>query len=189
MTNLSIPPHDAWLQTFTGKPLDLIDPKPEQVDILDIALGLSRIPRWNGQTSRFYSVAEHSIAAAALLRQEDGPLFALIGLLHDASEAYLGDVPKPLKRILPEYEEVESRLMSVVFKKYGLPASLPPKVEEVDARLLATEYRDLFGVKLFDLALPPYENLNDELTQAEALSLFLGTFDMLLGELAPEGGL
>ena len=88
---------DTWIQTYTGKAFDFINPNKELIDIKDIAVGLTNIKRFTGQTNINYTVAMHSLITSTLVPPE----FAIYGLLHDATEAYLGDIHSPLKRCLP----------------------------------------------------------------------------------------
>lgn len=128
------------LLTASGRVLDLLNPQPNQISLHDIALGLSRESRFNGQTSRFYCVAQHSYLAAELVPEP----FKLEALLHDATEAYIKDIPRPLKTLLNDYQEVERRLDLAIREHFGLPlAPLSPAVVEADLILLATERRDL----------------------------------------------
>lgn len=130
-----------WIQTFSGRAFHYNDPRPEEVHIEDIAQALSQQCRFAGQTSRFYSVAEHSVLVS---RQFADPELRMVGLLHDATEAYILDLPKPLKELLPAYEEYEDRLWKVIAAKYGLPDVIPEAVHEVDMRMLLTERPVLF---------------------------------------------
>lgn len=130
-----------WIQTFTGKKFFPLEPKAEDVDINDIIHALSNQSRFAGHCTKFYSVGQHSVLVSEMCTQEN----ALHGLLHDASEAYLVDVPSPLKR-LPQFEayrDAEKKLMAVICSVFGLPAVEPPEVKEIDKRMLATEARDL----------------------------------------------
>jgi len=99
---------EPWIETYTGKKLYFLEPKPEQIDIEDIATALSNECRFGGHTKSFYSVAEHSILVATIC---PAPL-ALVGLLHDASEAYLRDIASPIKQYLANYKELEEKLMN-----------------------------------------------------------------------------
>ena len=128
-----------WIQTYTGKKFDFINPNVDSVCIEDIAHALSNICRYTGHTKEFYSVAQHSVLAADNVPDEDN----LTALLHDATEAYLTDISKPLKTLLPQYRELEDKVYKVIAKKFGLPDKLPASVKKADLRLLATEKRDL----------------------------------------------
>lgn len=142
--------HGDWIQTFTGKQFYPADPRPEDVDIRDIAHSLSHICRFNGHCSRHYSVAEHSILVALHVAWDDAhsetrAQDTLAALLHDASEAYLCDIPRPLKR-MPEmapYRAMEANVERVIAERFGLPYPMPAIVKRHDERALATEYRDL----------------------------------------------
>ena len=126
-----------WIQTITGKRLDLDPPNPDQIDIEDIAHGLSMLCRFNGQCTRFYSVAEHSVHAS---REIDTEL-ALVGLLHDAAEAYLGDVPSPLKKQLSQFSGFEEQMEKAVGEKFGIDYKLfaGKELKRADVQLLIDE--------------------------------------------------
>ncbi len=126
-----------WMQTYTGRAFWPLDPRPEDVCIEDIAHSLSMQARYAGHGKRFYSVAEHCVHVSAHCSPEN----ALWGLLHDASEAYLVDVPRPLKRHLPGYVEAEARVMAAICDAFGLPHEMPVEVHEMDNRILADEIR------------------------------------------------
>lgn len=128
--------------TYSGNLFDYINPHASQFNILDIAHGLSKQSRFSGQTKDFYSVAQHSVIVSHLVPEED----ALKGLLHDAPEAFLGDVPSPLKQLLPDYKKLEESIEKVVFNKYGFE-HLPKSVKEADKIALVTEKRDLCNRK------------------------------------------
>lgn len=136
----------SWIQTFTGKRFDLRSPRAEDVCIEDISHALANICRFNGHTTRFYSVAEHSLRVAELLPDE----LKLAGLLHDAVEAYVGDVVAPFKRYLEvgfpkcaTFADFESRILRLIFEKFEIEWPLAPAVHEADRVLRATEKRDL----------------------------------------------
>src|SRR5690349_19702773 len=107
----------SWMQTFTGRRFYPLDPKVEDIDPTDIAHALSLICRYGGHVTRFYSVAEHCV----LLSHAVSPENALWALLHDATEAYVGDMVRPLKQHMPAYRDVEDRLMLVIADRFGLP--------------------------------------------------------------------
>ena len=129
----------SWILTNSRRHLDLSTPDPEAIEIGDIALGLSRECRFSGQTRWFYSVAQHSVLASRIVPEK----FALEALLHDATEAYLRDLPSPLKRLVPEYARIEQVFDRVLRKCFGLPEEMSPPVHQADRILLATEKRDL----------------------------------------------
>lgn len=121
----------AWQRMLSGRRLDLLDPSPLDVEVSDIALGLARVSRWNGQTSgrHAFSVAEHSLLVEDLVgRMEPGleRRWRLAALLHDAPEYVIGDMISPFKTVLGEgYKGIESRILEAVHLRFGLPAKLP----------------------------------------------------------------
>ena len=129
------PRRGDWMQTATGKQFWPLDPRPEEVDVVDIAFGLSKICRYGGHTTRFYSVAEHSVLVAQALPKN----LQMYGLLHDASEAYLGDVIRPLKRFIPGYRDFEEAVMVAVCAHFGLTYPMPAAVKEIDNNILLDE--------------------------------------------------
>ncbi len=165
---------DGWIQTFTGRKVEPLDPDPAAIAVEDIAHALSLHCRFNGHYRVFYSVAEHSVRVS---RQLNGDA-ALWGLLHDASEAYLSDVPKPLKPNLPDYCAVEDRLMRVIARRFGLSWPIPDAVHAADATLLATERRDLMAEARHDWGLhaSPLDATIQPLSFAEAEQAFLARF-------------
>lgn len=124
-----------WMQTYTGRKFWPLDPRPEEVYIQDIAHSLSHQCRYAGHCMWFYSVAEHCV----LLSQNVAPEHALWALLHDASEAYLVDIPRPVKPYLSEYREIEAKVMAAVCHKFNLSVVMPDEVNEVDGRILNDE--------------------------------------------------
>lgn len=108
-------------------------------ELSDISNALSKLCRFTGHTKNFYSVAQHSVMVSYNVPQE----YALEGLLHDATEAYLGDVSSPLKALLPDYKKIEKSLYASIAKQYNLPENISEEVKKADMVLLATERRDL----------------------------------------------
>jgi uncharacterized protein len=126
----------AWQRMLSGRILDLLDPSPVDIEIEDIAHGLSFLARWNGQTiGDFpYSVAEHSILVEKIysyLNPEVSVKWKLIALLHDAPEYVIGDMISPVKyKVGPGYEELDNRLMSAILLRFGLPSTMPIKIKK-----------------------------------------------------------
>lgn len=126
-----------WIRTFKGIEYWPLDPRPEDVLIEDIAHALANVCRYAGHTSRFYSVAEHSILVSRLV----APELALAGLLHDATEAYVVDVPRPLKRYLTNYAEIEELNWQAVAAKFDLNPVMHESIKNADNAILVTEMR------------------------------------------------
>lgn len=142
MVEAETPRKGDWIQCYpSGKPFWPLDPREEDVDIEDVAHALSNMCRWNGHCQFFYSVAEHSIRVSELV----GTLQAL---LHDAPEAYLADVPRPVKPYLVGYYDFENELWRVIAKKFGVATVLSPSVKAADVALLHAERRDLLNPSL-----------------------------------------
>ncbi len=128
-----------WIQTFSGKRFWPMQPRAEDIDIRDIAHSLSLQCRFNGHCLAFYSVAEHSVRVSRVLPAE----LALWGLLHDAAEAYLSDLPRPVKKQIPLFEQAEDRLLELIAGHFKLSWPMPQAVKQADDTLLMTEMRDL----------------------------------------------
>ncbi len=131
-----------WMQSFTGRQFWPLDPRVEDVCIEDIAHALSQLCRFGGHCREFYSVAQHSVWVACQLPET----LRAQGLMHDATECYLIDLPRPIKRAFGEYRALERRWAEVIGLRYGLElVVLPPEVHEADNRMLKTEQRDLMA--------------------------------------------
>lgn len=130
----------AWIQTASGGKFHFLAPRPEEILIQDIAHALSHLCRFNGH-SKFYSVAEHSVRVSWAVPPE----LQLKALLHDAAEAYCGDMTRPLKNLCPDYEAIEINVRDAIFKKFGLSPGVEPEIKQADRTLLVTEARDLLS--------------------------------------------
>ncbi|HMA13441.1 MAG: hydrolase [Bacteroidota bacterium] len=169
----------AWQRMLSGRRLDLLDPSPLDIELEDIAHGLARVARWNGQTSgeAAFSVAQHSLLVddiAARLKPGLTPNERLCTVLHDAAEYVIGDLITPFKSAVgPEYKVLEKRLMTAIRLHFGLPAQQPEaltilikRADRIAAYLEATqlagfataEARRLFGhsKRFDDIALTPW---------------------------------
>ena len=156
----------VWQRMLSGRRLDLIDPSPLDIEIADIAHGLARVARWNGQTSgaHIFSVAQHTLLVEAVMRAERPRIdekLRLAALLHDAPEYVIGDMISPFKAVLGgDYKVVEKRLLSAIHIRFGLPAELSANITQqiknadrgaayLEATMLAgfseSEARRLFG--------------------------------------------
>lgn len=125
------------IRTVSGIYINVFDPKPEMICIEDIAHSLTYQCRFGGHLPKFYSVAQHSLNCSFLI---DEPELKLAALLHDASEAYLLDIPKPIKSGLSNYKEIEDRLMKVIAERFGFEYPLNDKIKKADEQMLWVEW-------------------------------------------------
>lgn len=131
-----------YIHTWTGKKFRPLNPDPDAIDIRDIAHALAMSARFGGMTRTFYSVAEHSVRVSLICPAKE----AMHGLLHDAAEAYLKDIPQPVKHqdAAEFYRVAESQLQSAIYTRFGLSAHEPASVKRADLVMVHTEGRDLF---------------------------------------------
>ncbi|WP_051044861.1 hypothetical protein [Methylobacterium sp. B1] len=162
----------------SGVELDFLDPASSDFTIEDIAHGLSMLCRYAGQCRDFYSVAEHCLNVS-----EAVPEHAFAALMHDAAEAFVGDVTRPLKQMLPEFKTIERTVEDAIFIRYGVPRPMPRAVKQADLRVLAAEQAQLMPVgtdrwarsagirpaRIRVACLPPREAKAAFLTRFEAL--------------------
>jgi hypothetical protein len=142
------PSPGPYLQTVSGRFVNPFDPDPEQIDIGDIARALANVCRFGGHCRSFYSVAQHSVIVSELVEQRGGDVEDVFAaLMHDATEAYLGDMPHPLKHRSPlgkAFKEAEDHLEQVIAARFKIKAGVP-EIKKADRALLATERRAFSG--------------------------------------------
>lgn len=148
------------IQTASGHYINLLEPDKGYYTPFDIAHALGNLCRFNGHCREFYSVAEHCVHVSMMVPPE----LAMDALMHDAAEAYLGDITSPLKALLPEYKRIEFRVEAALRRALGLGALLDPRIKKADLRMLATEQQQLMpdlttpweitkGIKPYDIQL------------------------------------
>ncbi len=128
-----------WAQLYSGKKFWPLDPKPEEINIVDIAHALSLSTRFNGHCEKFYSIAQHSVLVSLVVRRDQ----ALAALLHDATETYIGDVIRPLKKHLPVIKKIERKIEKTIWQKFNIKNHDEEEIKKADIILLLTEARDL----------------------------------------------
>jgi 5'-deoxynucleotidase YfbR-like HD superfamily hydrolase len=132
----------VWQRMLSGRRLDLLDPSPLDIEIVDIAHGLARVARWNGQTSgtHIFSVAQHTLLVEAVMRTQNPRIddrIRLAALLHDAPEYVIGDMISPFKAVLGDgYKSIEKRLLAAIHIRFGLP---PVLAEEITRQIKAAD--------------------------------------------------
>lgn len=159
--------------TYSGHYLNVFDPNPDHICIEDIAHALSHIPRFAGHLEKVICVAEHSVFVAEAVSDS----VRLQALLHDASEAYLMDIPKPIKRHLPDYQALENKLMEAIASKFGFSYPLDQEVKEADKNRLEIEHYYLRVKNGVDVT--PW-------TSDQAKSKFLEMYSYILSKLEKE---
>ncbi len=127
------------IRTFSGLYMNVFEPTPEMINIEDIAHALSHQCRFGGHLPEFYSVAQHSVLCSQLVTKEH----RMAALLHDASEAYLLDIPRPIKNRLDNYKKIEDNLMLIISKLVGFQYPLTEQVKIVDEQMLQLEWEQL----------------------------------------------
>lgn len=154
-------PTTDWMQTFTGKAFYPLEPEFSTIDIVDIAHALSLQCRFGGHCKSFYSVAEHCVLISHAVPQE----YALWGLLHDATEAYLVDLPRPIKKSMPDYVKAEKNLMTYICRHFKLSEEEPKEVKDADKRIIYNE-RKLLGKSDIE-----WSNIGEPLPNVEVIGL------------------
>lgn len=177
--------NESWIQTYSGRRFNPTKPNFEAIVIQDIAHALSLQCRFSGHTKKFYSVAQHSVGVSNLCPEED----KLWGLLHDASEAYLVDIPNPLKRSgkFNSYLDFELEMMNAVCKRFNLPEKEPPSVKNADKIMLVAEADLLMSPLRSDWEIPLKLDKKDKVkikpvSPKKAKIMFLEKFAELTGQ-------
>ena len=174
-----------YITLLNGTEMSLDSPSSEVMDIKTMAHSLSNLCRFIGHTKKFYSVAQHSVLVSHLVP----PAFAFEGLMHDAAEAFCGDISSPIKARLPEFRRLEKRINCQLAKRYNLPLTLSAEVLHADRVALVTEAKQLTKSKTYmhwfedikpvDISIIP-------LTPAEANVHFTRRFDQLVMEISDQ---
>lgn len=173
------PRNGDWMLMNSGCRYWPLDPRPGDFDIKDIAHGLAHTCRWGGQVDQFYSVAEHSVLVSRYVRRE----LRMNALMHDAAEAFVGDIPRPLKRILgANYKLIEDRTHEAIAIQYGITKEMHPQVKEIDNRITVDERQQLFANNdddlpwMFSSSVGLGVEITNPLPPALAKKLFLETY-------------
>jgi 5'-deoxynucleotidase YfbR-like HD superfamily hydrolase len=185
----------AWQRMLSGRRLDLLDPSPMDIEIEDIAHGLARVARWNGQTvgEHAFSVAQHSVVVeeiVAHIQPDVAPRWRLAALLHDASEYVIGDMISPFKAALGvNYKDFEERLENAIHVRFGLPAKTPVEIKrlikQADRACAFFEATQLAGfnhaesLAFFDAPPRGYNLVIDPLPPAAAQARYIERFHVL----------
>jgi hypothetical protein len=178
-----------YIQTVSGRRVNPFDPSPEDIDVGDIAVALSNQCRFGGHTQRYYSVAQHACIVSDQVLVSGGDAHtAMWALLHDASEAYLIDLPHPIKHrseLGRLYREAEEQLETVLRRRFGLIGPAPSSIKEIDRSVLATErasltmvawhWPELEGVEPLEIAIDPWP-------PERAAAAFLERYERLAGQ-------
>jgi hypothetical protein len=198
-----------WMQTNSGKKFYIEDPRPEDIDIRDIAHGLGLLCRYNGQCDRFYSVAEHCIHLVnqvRLYKKENDPCRDFFFLMHDSSEAYISDIVRGFKKSIKvlcrnrliSFEELENKILRVIFQSFNLNYDeficYENDLKEFDTRILINEKKDNFkNSEMWDVEkrFTPLvsDKLLNNMTPTVAESLFLGIFGSIYSQVMVKKGL
>ena len=189
----------AWQRMLSGRRLDLLDPSPLDIEIDDIAHGLARVPRWNGQTvgAQAFSVAQHSVLVENIvsqLRPNIPVKWRLAALLHDAAEYVVGDMISPFKSAMGgDYKAVEERLDAAIRLRFGLPAALPvttrdliKRADKICAHVEAVRLAGFTKAEADKFFIRPPADLTldaDPLPTADAQAIFLARFERLSAEI------
>jgi len=158
------------IRTNSGLFINVFETDPDTIIIEDVAHALAHMPRFGAHLDEFYSVAQHSVYCFNLAIMH-GLEYGLAALLHDASEAYILDMPTPIKRHLPDYQAVEHKLMMAIAKKFGFEFPLNPVIKEVDKEALDYEYKNMVNEDTKGLD-PNFVIMTPKEAKAEFLAMF-----------------
>ena len=168
----------------SGAWFDFVDPEASDFSIEDIAAGLSNTCRYSGQCSGFYSVAEHSLLVSEVAHDH-----SYAALMHDAAEAFIGDITRPLKQLLPDFKRIEARVEKAIFDRFGVPNPMPKAVKAADLRVLAAEQEQIMpretSLWAFTDGIEPAPVTVRLLTPPEAREAFLARYAELHAPSAP----
>ena len=175
-----------YILTYSKIKFYPLDPATVDINIVDIAHSLSLMTRANGHFDHFFSVAQHSINCYREAKSSGYSERVQLGcLLHDASESYISDITRPVKRNLPEYCVIEEKLQTIIYEQFGLHDLSEEEqqlIKEVDDRLLHFEFEELMNVNIFDI--PPSKSMEHDFSQREFSSVekeFITIFNRLTG--------
>ena len=177
--------NDAYILTVSGNLVHFLDPQQEDIEIEDIAHSLARTIRWGGHTHTALSVAQHSVNVSRIVKANGGnEATQLHALLHDGSEAYIADLPRPVKAHCRDYQEIEDHLQAVIYQTFGLEDHhlYRKMTDRADLEAMSWEARDLFDNE--GRGVIPLPEFNHPHLQAmcyiEAEEAFLDLFDTLI---------
>jgi uncharacterized protein len=184
VTSGYVPPE---ILTISGRYFNYVTPETSVFTIEDIAYGLSHVCRFAGHCKEFYSVAQHSVLVSRIVPAH----LALAGLMHDAAEAFMGDVASPLKQLIPQYKDIERRVERAIFERFHIAFPLPGEVKNADLIALATEQRDLMtahdqNVWVLTRGLAPLDETIIPLDAPAARRAFLARFRELTVNPSPQ---
>lgn len=161
------------IRTYSNKQIDLFNLQPGDITIEDIAKGLSHQPRWMGQTKKFYSVAHHSMLLSSMMSDK----YKLAALLHDASEAYICDLPGPIKHMLPDYQKLEKLITESIMKEFNVDLNLPI-LKAFDKLLANLEKEDIESNQ--EIYYDDQYNLSIKADAVDIETMFLATYRELI---------
>ena len=170
--------HSVWSQTYTGKKLDLLNIRHEDIDIVDIAHHLSMLCRYTGAVNEFYSVAQHSVLVSYYCETP----YKLEGQMHDAHEAYMNDIAAPYKPLFRDYVMFARLLQTEIDSKFNIKHVAGNNIKEIDKRMALTEAK-CFGIDTTDWEYSkrytPYQRVIIPLSPGKAEKLFIDRFNFL----------